>query len=84
MWSDYTSIRHDVSGRVADMGRKKHPTEGPRGGKTTVSTKSGLIRKTLWIHWDENEALRRAAFEQNTTETDIVRRLLRKHFRIED
>ncbi len=57
--------------------------EGPRGGKTTVS-KRGLIRKTLWIHRDENEALRKAAFEERKTETEIVRQLLRQHFGIED
>ena len=43
---------------------------GPRGGKTTVS-KRGLIRKTFWIHEGENEALRRAAFEERKTETEI-------------
>ena len=56
---------------------------GPRGGKTTVS-KGGLIRKTFWIHEDENEALRRAAFEERTTETEIVRELLRQRFDIHD
>lgn len=62
---------------------RKTPSEGPRGGKTTVS-KRGLIRKTFWIHQDENEALRKAAFERRTTETEIVRRVLRRHFKISD
>ena len=56
---------------------------GPRGGKTTVS-KRGLIRKTIWIHEDENEALRRAAFEERKTETEIVRELLRQRFELPD
>jgi len=64
------------------MARKKE-RRGPRGGRTTVS-KSGLVRKTLWIHEDENEALRQAAFDRRTSETEIVRRLLREHFQIED
>ena len=62
---------------------KRPPKTGPRGGKTTIS-KRGLIRKTFWIHHDENEALRKAAFDRRTTQTEIVRRLLRRHFRIED
>jgi len=61
---------------------KDQPT-GPRGGKTTVS-KRGLIRKTFWIHEDENEALRRAAFEERKTETEIVRELLRRRFELPD
>ncbi len=56
---------------------------GPRGGTTTVS-KTGMVRKTLWLHPDEAEALRYAAFEQRRSEADIVRELLREHFEIED
>lgn len=43
-----------------------------------------MVRKTLWLHEDEAEALRRAAFEERRAETDIVRELLRRHFGIED
>lgn len=63
------------------MAKKKRT--GPRGGTTTVNDR-GLIRKTLWIHEDENEGLRRAAFEERTSETEIVRRLLRKYLKIAD
>lgn len=57
---------------------------GPRGGKTTVSRSGRLIRKTFWLHPDEEEALRRAAFEERRSEAAIVRQLLRRHFGIED
>lgn len=43
-----------------------------------------MIRKTFWIHRDEEEALRRAAFEERTTEAAIVRQLLREHFKIDE
>lgn len=57
---------------------------GPRGGTTTVSKSGKLIRKTLWLHPDEAEALRRAAFEEHRSEAAIVRELLRRHFNLED
>ena len=53
------------------------PTTGPRGGTTTV-TSSGMIRKNLWISHEENEALRRQAFEERRSETDIIRSGLRR------
>ena len=65
------------------MDTEDTPT-GPRGGKTTVSKSGNLIRKTFWLHPDEEEALRRAAFEQRRSEASIVRELVRRHFDIED
>ena len=56
---------------------------GPRGGTTTVS-ESGLVRKTIWIHEDENAALRRDAYEQHLPETEIIRRMIRERYGIED
>lgn len=49
---------------------------GPRGGTTTV-TKSGMIRKNLWISDEENEALRQKAFDERLSETEIIRAGLR-------
>lgn len=43
-----------------------------------------MIRKTFWIHRDEEEALRRAAFEQRISEAAIIRQLLREHFQIDE
>ena len=50
---------------------------GPRGGKTTV-TDSGLVRKTIWLHEDEAEELRKRAFEERKGESEIVREALRR------
>jgi hypothetical protein len=59
------------------------PTTGPRGGETTVS-KSGMVRKTLWLHGDEAEALRERAFKERRAESEIVREALRGYLGIED
>jgi hypothetical protein len=66
-----------------EPGRRRPPTTGPRGGKTTV-TKSGLARKTFALNLDEVRALRKDAYEQERTETDIVRTALRHYLDIED
>ena len=63
-------------------GRRRPPTTGPRGGKTTV-TKSGLVRKTFALHHAEVRALRKAAYEQERTETDSVRAALRRYLEVE-
>lgn len=52
------------------------PQRGPRGGTTTV-TSHGYIRKNLWISHEENEALRRKAFDERLSETKIIRAGLR-------
>lgn len=49
---------------------------GPRGGTTTV-TKSGMVKKNLWIPQDEAEALREKAFHERRSEADIIREGLR-------
>ena len=64
-----------VSGRRR---RRPAPTTGPRGGVTTVNPAAGMIRKNLWISHEENEALRRRAFDQRCTETDVIRQGLRQ------
>lgn len=55
---------------------------GPRGGLTT--RKDGRVRKTIWLHLDEDEALRRMAYETRRSEADLVREALRRFFEIED
>lgn len=71
-------------------GRPKKPSEkdtasaepppkkrrGPRGGETTITT-GGLVRKSLFITLDEEYALRKLAFEENVSESSLVRRALR-------
>ena len=54
---------------------RKQPV-GPRGGTTTV-TKSGMVKKNLWIPRDEAEALREKAFHERRSEADIIREGLR-------
>ncbi|MEM7049781.1 MAG: hypothetical protein AAF604_08980 [Acidobacteriota bacterium] len=61
-----------VSEKPLTSGSSKERRTGPRGGTTTV-TKSGMIRKNLWISDEENEALRRKAFEERLSETEIIR-----------
>jgi len=56
---------------------------GPRGGETTV-TKSGMVRKTIWLHSEEAETLRLRAFEERRAESEIVRAALRLYLGIED
>ena len=68
---------------MATTKRRKAPTTGPRGGETTVS-KSGMVRKTLWLHGDEAEALRERAYRERRAESEIVREALRAHLGIED
>jgi hypothetical protein len=63
--------------------KQKAPLKGPRGGETTVS-KSGMVRKTLWLHGDEAEALRLRAFKERRAESEIVREALRRLLEIED
>jgi hypothetical protein len=57
--------------------------QGPRGGKTTISV-SGMVRKTLWLHGDEAEALREKAYKERRPESEIMREALRKLLGIED
>lgn len=56
---------------------------GPRGGETTIS-KTGMIRKCIWLHEDEAEALRYKAFRERRTESDILREGLRRVLQLED
>lgn len=45
---------------------------GPRGGTTTV-TRSGMVKKNLWIPREEAEALREKAFAERRSEAEIIR-----------
>ena len=57
--------------------------EGPQGDRTT-RTKSEMLRKTLWLHVDEAEALRDAAYRERRTESAVMREALRWLLGIED
>lgn len=55
-------------------------TERPDEGGIT---KTG-VRKAIWFHRDEAEALRREAFEKRMKESEIVRTAVRQYLGIED
>ncbi len=59
------------------MRRTKFP------GKTTVSP-GGLIKKTFWFRPDEAYRLRKAAFEEETTQAELVRAAVRRYFGMDD
>jgi hypothetical protein len=63
--------------RLSEKEEDDSPRTGPRGGTTTV-TSTGMIRKNLWISHEENEALRRRAFDERRSETQIIRAGLRQ------
>lgn len=65
---------------VTSMDKKRL---GPRGGETTVS-KSGMVRKTLWLHADEAETLRERAYRDRRSEAEILREALRRMLGLED
>jgi hypothetical protein len=48
---------------------------GPRGGRTTI-TRSGMVKKNLWVPHEVAEALRRKAFEERRSEAEIIREAL--------
>jgi hypothetical protein len=48
---------------------------GPRGGRTTI-TKSGMVKKNLWVPHEVAEALRQKAFEERRSEAEIIREAL--------
>jgi Ribbon-helix-helix protein, copG family len=47
-------------------------------------TETGLVRKTIWLHEDEAEALRRHAYEERRSESELVREAVRRFFAIPD
>ena len=55
---------------------------GPRGGETTL--KPGQVKKTIWFHDDEAEAIRRAAFDRRVSEAALVREAVRRFFGLAD
>lgn len=50
----------------------------------TKRTKSGMERKTLWLHEDEAEALRDTAYNGRRTQSAIMPEALRRLLGFED
>lgn len=67
-------------GKGLAPGRK--PLRGRRGGRTTVTPL--LVRKTYWIDRDVEELLREDAFRTDRSEAQIVREVLRTHYRVDE
>ena len=66
------------------MARKQEQKQvGPRGGTSTISD-SGFRRVALYLHPDEFQALRRAAFEEERSMSEIMRAALRVQLGMED
>jgi len=62
------------------MSQKDRRDRGQRGeGITTTG-----VKKTIWFHEDEAEALRVRAFEERRSESSIVREAVRKYLDIQD
>lgn len=61
----------------------KERKRGPQGGVTTI-TPGGLVRKSILIHADEEDALRAKAYKDRMSESSIVREALREYLDIED
>lgn len=55
---------------------------GPRGGETTV-TPGGLTRISAYLDGDERDAVRRRAFEDDRSISDVIRSALRFYLEIE-
>ena len=63
-----------------DVLQSSHAREEKKGGGITRTGK----KFTFWLHEDETEALRRAAFEQRRKQSEIIREGLRRLVGIED
>jgi hypothetical protein len=55
---------------------------GPRGGETT--RKRGQVKKTVWLHDDEEAALREAAYQRRASEASLIREAIRRYFGLAD
>lgn len=57
--------------------------DNPKGKDSGGLMKTG-VKKSLWLHRDEAEALRVRAFEDRRSEASILREALRRFLDIED
>ena len=75
---------------VKQSRRKSYtPVMAPRDrSEEARQEKAGItaqgVKKTIWFHEDEAEALRLRAFKERRSESSLVREAVRKLLRIED
>lgn len=67
---------------MSDRERRSSSSEaavpkGPRGGTTTV-TRSGWVKKNLWLPRELAQQLREEAFRLRVSEAELIRRGLEK------
>jgi len=80
----------DLQKAVKRSRRKSYPTPmAPKdSGEKDRQEKAGItdkgVKKTIWFHEDEAEALRLRAFKERRSESAIVREAVRKLLGIED
>ncbi len=68
--------------------RRKSYTTAMARDKDDKQEKAGItdkgVKKTIWFHEDEAEALRLLAFKERRSESSIVREAVRHYLGIED
>lgn len=69
--------RREVGRPEASPGRRGRML-GPRGGQTTV-TPGGLTRVSTYLGSDERDAVRRRAFEEDRSISDVIRSAVRHY-----
>jgi len=62
-------------------GGKRQPILGPRGGETTV-TPGGLTRVSTYLEPEERAAVRRRAFEEERSISDVIRSAIRRYCKL--
>ncbi len=76
--------------KAVKPGRQKYYTTAmaPKKSEEDRQEKDGItkggVKKTIWFHEDEAEALRLLAFKERRSESAIVREAVRKLLAIED
>ncbi len=70
------------------MSKDDLKSQGLKGEEAGSEESGGLmktgVKKSLWLHWDEAEALRVRAFEERRSEASIMREALRRLLGVED
>ena len=63
-------------------GEAAGPIRGPRGGRTTV-TPGGLTRVSTYLDESERSAVRKRAFEEERSISDVIRASVRHYLGLE-
>ena len=74
--------RRAVETAASRGGRPKKTRLGPRGGETTV-TPGGLTRISAYLDGEERDAVRRRAFEDDRSISDVIRSALRSYLSLD-